>query len=232
MRASAALPRNVAPADLPQQQIGPCRNRSNTRDRLLEAAVQMFGDRGFEATTMRDLAAAVGVKAPAIYNHFSSKEEILGAAVEWALHDFNLHVFGQDGPNEPPVERLKGIVTRHVLYQLEHPALARAWDTLLSSRIFDRFGPAQAREETRAAMRSGLETVTDLIRQIGPKSGRGRVEPRLAALAVQTMCDQVVRWYRPEGRYSKKRIAETYWTLVAGMIGVQPSGMAAGENGE
>ena len=232
MTEAAAFQRKAAPAYRPApRQVPPSRTRSNTRDRLLEAAVRMFGDRGFEATTMRDLAAAVGVKAPAIYNHFSSKEEILGAAVEWALRDFNLHVFGQDDPNEAAAARLKGIVTRHVLYQLDHPALARAWDTLLSSRIFDRFGPEQAREETRAAMRSGLETVTDLIRHLGLKSDPRPVDPRLAALAVQTMCDQVVRWYRPEGRYSKKRIAESYWKLAAGMIGIEPSGTGADRSG-
>lgn len=211
-------------------EVAAYRARSDTRERLLEAAVRMFGDRGFEATTMRDLAAAVGIKAPAIYNHFSSKEEILGAAITWTLRDFNLYVFGRDDPNAPPLVRLKAIVKRHVLYQLNHPALARAWDTLLSSHMFERFGPAQSREDTRLAMRSGLETVTGLIRDLtGP--GRNATEPRLVALALQTMCDQVIRWYRPGGRYSKARIAQSYWELAAGMIGLDPSATDTAESG-
>lgn len=233
-----AVPRRTASAKAtPAEPIGPVaeiasyRARSDTRERLLEAAVQLFGDRGFAATTMRDLAAAVGIKAPAIYNHFSSKEEILGTAVEWALRDFNLRVFGPDDPDAPPAARLKGIVTRHVMYQLDHPALARAWDTLLSSHTFDRFGPVRARKNTRAAMRSSLEIVTGLIRDL-TEPGRPGVDPRLAALAVETMSDQVIRWYRPEGRYSKRRIAQSYWEFTAGMIGLRPSPTGTDENGE
>lgn len=66
----------------------PIEDGAGTRARLLSAAVSLFARRGFDACTMRDLAAAVGIKAPAIYNHFSSKEEILGEAVEYALADF------------------------------------------------------------------------------------------------------------------------------------------------
>lgn len=233
-KAEAGGPRSAGQAsraESPVAEVAPYRARSDTRERLLEAAVRMFGDRGFEATTMRDLAASVGIKAPAIYNHFSSKEEILGAAVAWALRDFNLYVFGRDDPNAPPLVRLKGIVRRHVLYQLDHPALARAWDTLLSSHTFDRFGPARSRQDTRAAMRSSLETVTGLIRDLTGPDRKG-TDPRLAALAVQTMCDQVIRWYRPGGRYSKARIAQSYWELAAGMIGLDPFATEMAESGE
>src|SRR3546814_7880048 len=76
-----AVPHRTASAEAtPAEPIGPVaeiasyRARSDTRERLLEAAVQLFGDRGFAATTMRDLAAAVGIKAPAIRSEEHTSE--------------------------------------------------------------------------------------------------------------------------------------------------------------
>ena len=63
--------------------------RSDTRARLLAAALERFAKNGFAETTMRDLGADVGIKAPAIYSHFKSKEEILGLALVWSMDDFN-----------------------------------------------------------------------------------------------------------------------------------------------
>jgi AcrR family transcriptional regulator len=56
-----------------------------TRERLLAAAVAACVARGFEDTTLGDIAARADVSAPAIYNHFGSKEELLVAAGRWAL---------------------------------------------------------------------------------------------------------------------------------------------------
>ena len=56
-----------------------------TRERLLAAAVAACVERGFEDTTLGDIARRAAVSAPAIYNHFGSKEELLVAAGRWAL---------------------------------------------------------------------------------------------------------------------------------------------------
>jgi AcrR family transcriptional regulator len=52
---------------------------ADTRERIFEAALDLFGTRGFEQTTMRDIAQAVGIKAPSLYKHFASKQQIFDA---------------------------------------------------------------------------------------------------------------------------------------------------------
>jgi AcrR family transcriptional regulator len=52
-------------------------NKKGTRDRILERSLELFSEKGYRAATMRDIAAAVGVRPGAIYNHFKSKEAIL-----------------------------------------------------------------------------------------------------------------------------------------------------------
>lgn len=50
-----------------------------TRERILDGALALFGTRGYAATTVRDIAAAVGIKAASLYNHFAGKQEIFEA---------------------------------------------------------------------------------------------------------------------------------------------------------
>lgn len=56
------------------------------RGRLLSAAAHLFRDKGFDRTTVRDIAAAVGIQSGSIFHHFKSKEEILYAVMEEVIH--------------------------------------------------------------------------------------------------------------------------------------------------
>src|SRR5262249_29600924 len=112
---------------------GRTRRGEATRERLLAAAIQLFGSQGFESTSMKELAAAAGVRAPAIYNHFEAKESILTAATIWALEDFHAQVAGTDDPGTDVCDRLENLVRRHVIYQLEHLQLARANDLVMDA---------------------------------------------------------------------------------------------------
>ena len=55
---------------------------NDTRDRILEAALNLFTERGYEKTSLREVAGRVGVTKAALYYHFASKEEILRTLVE------------------------------------------------------------------------------------------------------------------------------------------------------
>ena len=99
-----------------------------TKNRLFVAAVKLFADRGYEASSMRELAAEVGVKAPAIYNHFDSKTQVLSTAVDYALSDFLASVL--TGLEEfPKQERLFELLRRHAPQDQRRRPCARAGQT-------------------------------------------------------------------------------------------------------
>jgi AcrR family transcriptional regulator len=55
---------------------------SSSRDRILDAALDLFARQGYAATSMRQIATAVGMRAPSLYNHFAGKEAILAALID------------------------------------------------------------------------------------------------------------------------------------------------------
>lgn len=188
-----------------------------TKDRILDTAITLSGERGFEACTMRELAAEVGIKAPAIYNHFSSKEMVLGAAMQHILGHFFASVL-EDLDEVPPDGWLEIVVRRHILFQLQHPRLSRANDALMSSPAIENNLPGDVYQRIIRVERLYVEMVRSCIEVQSPG-----LDPRvamMAAFAVMAMCDRVADWYDPAGPFDIEQIAERHWQMISKMIEV------------
>ena len=72
----------AAPQVLPLHGSGSRRKGERTAARILDAAEALFAERGYEGTTLRDVAARVGLRTPSLYNHFASKESLYAAVLE------------------------------------------------------------------------------------------------------------------------------------------------------
>ena len=96
------------------------RERADTRQRILEAAREMFVERGYEATTMRAIADRIEYTPTAIYHHFRNKEALLS---ELCTTDFRAlgAAFQKLGRIEDPVERLRRAGQAYVEFGLQHP---------------------------------------------------------------------------------------------------------------
>jgi AcrR family transcriptional regulator len=192
-------------------------NRTGTRERLIEAAIELFGNNGFGSTSLRDLASDVGVKAPALYNHFKSKEELFAVAVITTLEHFYEKVVLADDAAQPPFVRLEGLVSRHVVYQIENARRAKANDRMIGSHVIDRLTAAQ-KDPIRELMRAYLEKMTEVVAACLAELNRDTGDARLIALALGSMCDKVLNWYRPSGRYDAQRIAKYFYRFAYGII--------------
>lgn len=96
------------------------RERADTRQRILEAAREMFVKRGYEATTMRAIADRIEYTPTAIYHHFRGKEALLA---ELCAADFRAlgAAFQKIGRIEDPIERLRKSGHAYVQFGLDHP---------------------------------------------------------------------------------------------------------------
>lgn len=196
------------------------RRKSGKREELLKAAVELFGSRGYEAVSLRDVTAEVGLKAPAFYNHFKSKDELLVSAVLAALDMFNSKVVDKDDRHLPPVERLNALIHRHVRYQISNASFAKANDRLIDSAMLDRIGSPGAKQEIRAHMRRYLDSLTQIVRDILAERSDSSLDARICALGIGTMCDNVLMWYRPGGSDSPDKVARRMSELARNMLKV------------
>jgi TetR/AcrR family transcriptional regulator, cholesterol catabolism regulator len=189
-----------------------------TREQILNAAIDLFGSRGFAATSMKDLAAAAGVQAPAFYNHFSSKERILAAALIRTLEDFKKHVIDTDDSTRRPVDRLEHLVRAHVGYQVTHPAIVRSVDNLLEAVSAGTLLTAEDAAEIRVFTQAYRSLMSELIDDVRSEFGGSFPPTSLCVQAILAVCDQSRGWLREGGELSVEGVKDGCWSLVAGML--------------
>jgi AcrR family transcriptional regulator len=80
----------------PRRRSGRTAGTSSTKERILEAAIDLFSKRGFHESSMRDIAASVGIEAPSLYAHYAGKEEILRTILE----SYRLEIAAMRVPDE------------------------------------------------------------------------------------------------------------------------------------
>jgi TetR/AcrR family transcriptional regulator, cholesterol catabolism regulator len=194
----------------------PAGRGGETKGRILDTAIAIFGERGFEACTMRDLAAEVGIKAPAIYNHYSSKEDVLAASMEHILGRF-LWTLMTPLEGMPVEEWLEQIVQDHVRFQLVHRRLSRANDALLNAPGKKRILPPPVYKRIVGVERSYVDLLGVLVCLAAPESDKW--DGMMSGFAIVAMCDRVASWYDPEGELSIEQVAGRSWKLTRQMIG-------------
>jgi AcrR family transcriptional regulator len=96
------------------------RERVETRQRILDAARELFVQQGYEATTMRAIADRIEFTPTAIYHHFESKEVLLTELCRVDMRAL-VRAFERIGRIEDPIERIERIGAAYVAFALEHP---------------------------------------------------------------------------------------------------------------
>jgi TetR/AcrR family transcriptional regulator, cholesterol catabolism regulator len=174
------------------------RNRNGTRkDVIIAKAAKLFREKGFSATSMRDLAEHVGVEAASLYNHISSKAEILQEICFKTANNFMSHIEEVDAtPNKTAIEKIQAILRFHIKQMLENYEEVyvsdREWKHLTDPYL------SNMQTQRRAYRQRIASIIEDGIR-------KGEIKPIDAPTAVLIMLHAVSgieSWHR-----SKKKIA-------------------------
>jgi AcrR family transcriptional regulator len=110
---------------------------SKTKAKILKTALKLFSSKGYKATTVRDIAGAMGVKQSALYNHFKNKDAILEALISELTSSAIVHLFDDKAPQEAAKggkALLSGIATKFKL--LSFDAQNEALFKLLMQEMF------------------------------------------------------------------------------------------------
>ncbi|MGW6060066.1 TetR/AcrR family transcriptional regulator [Streptomyces sp. NPDC055189] len=196
--------------DLPWGEVTPDAAR-----RLLIAAVEAFAERGYHATTTRDIAGRAGMSPAALYIHYKTKEELLHR-ISRIGHDKALRVLrtAADGPGSAS-QRLADAVRSFVRWHADHHTTARVVQYEL-----DALGD-EHRTEIIALRRQSDAAVRDMINE-GVRAGEFDVpDVPGTTLAVLSLCIDVARWFNVAGQRTPDEVGALYADLVLRMVGAR-----------
>jgi AcrR family transcriptional regulator len=186
-------------------------------DSLLDVAVAVFNERGFEATSMDELAGRLGVTKSAIYHHVPSKVELLRLALDRAL-DGLFAVLDEPGATSgPAIDRLEHVVrgsVRVLTTQLPFVTL------LLRVR-----GNSPVETAALRRRREFDRVVTDLVRAAEEEGDvRPDVDPAVTSRLLFGTVNSLTEWYRPGGDLSAETLADAVVTITFCGLRTSPAG--------
>ncbi|MFB6673231.1 TetR/AcrR family transcriptional regulator [Streptomyces sp. NPDC056390] len=185
--------------------------------RLLIAAVEAFAERGYHATTTRDIASRAGMSPAALYIHYRTKEDLL-LRISRIGHEKALEILKDAAAEEGTAsERLSEAVRSFVRWHAARHLTARVVQYELDSL------GEEHRPEIVALRRESDATVREIIND-GVKAGEFDVpDVPGTTLAVLSLCIDVARWFNTEGRRTPDEVGALYADLVLRMVGVRVS---------
>lgn len=176
-----------------------------THRRIIAEATRLLYERGYHATTMRDIAKAVGTKAGSMYSHVTGKQEILREIGLGSMEDLVASGIGavQKHPDEPAA-RPDAFIHFHAEYHTRFRFRAIVGDDGLRSLTESNLQAAlHVRDEYEQILKQTLELGRDQLGWHVP-------DVSVAAFAIPTTCKAVSVWYRDDGRLSYTQLADLY----------------------
>lgn len=142
-------------------------DRGNTKQEILKASLELFSVQGFEATSISQIADAVGIRKASLYSHFDSKQAILNAIVKEVLEQYGKHsIFARanwekDADNLPlTADEAVGMIQGQIRYILHDPAISRSRKMLVIEQFQN---PSLAKLQTKQNYEDIMHYFTGLV---------------------------------------------------------------------
>lgn len=187
---------------------------SSSAERVLVAAARRFANYGFAGTSIRDIAADLGINSATLYSHFASKGDILRELVRIGHQELDKQISEavQKVQNEDPATRLRALVEADARVHLQYLELARI--NTFELHVLEPEAAAEA-----AAIRQRWRNHALEILDEGIATGQfTEVDPRLAVRAASDIVRAIPRWYNPE-LGGAEEIARRYGDFAVRLVG-------------
>lgn len=179
-----------------------------TREDILEAAAQVFRQKGFHGASMSDIAEAVHLQKASLYHHVSSKQEILLELLDQALKLLNERISAIAAQELPADQKLRRMIAEYLQILDENLDLAAV--LLFEHRALER------RQHARhVPNRDKFEQLWRSVLEQGVREGIfGCDDIPLTARALLGLMNWTITWYRSDGEKTIQQIADDYSSLL------------------
>lgn len=182
---------------------------------IREAALRLFAERGYPATTMADIGAAVGIRGPSLYKHVPSKQHLLAEIMIGSMRDLQTGFDRAIASADDVVDQFRRAVEAHVRFHAR-----RRLEAFVGTREIRSL--EQPNRDQVVALRSGYEaSFRDLIDKGAQDGVFGTRTVKLASYAVLDMGMGISVWYREDGEFSEDELVYTYADQALRLVGYE-----------
>jgi AcrR family transcriptional regulator len=192
---------------------GAARGRHNRRDEVVEAAIEVFYEKGYASASIQDVANRVGVLKGSLYHYINSKEDLLANIFEGSDVQSEAIMEANVLLEAPAVERLRAFVYDWSLWHLRNLERASVyfndWKQLDGERFL----------EVKRKRRHYERFLVDLLKQVKAEGDAAPdLDPRYVCFLILSAINGLPSWYRRRGTDSADHISGVYAGVVVAMV--------------
>jgi AcrR family transcriptional regulator len=174
------------------------------RERMLDSAGALFWKKGYEGTTMRDIAKACKCKPPNIYNFFPNKEAILFEILKSQMENLISHLkYLENDQTNTPIEQLRLLIAGHATYNFSMVKTSK----LIFDVELDKLSLSKRKQIIK--LRDSYEDILYKIIKRGIASGDfAPIDEKLAVYCIISMILRTIIWFSPQGRLTVPQLID------------------------
>jgi TetR/AcrR family transcriptional regulator, cholesterol catabolism regulator len=210
---------------LPRQakaKVTPIWRKEARADHIYRVAAEIMCRKGYEATSMNDIADAVGLTKAGMYHYIQGKEHLLFEIMGFAMDMVNENVIAPTRDIADPEERLRALVERHAGQILEVGGEV----TILLEEMWA-LTPAH-RRTIRGRKREYFQMVRQTLQQLASEGKLRPVDSTVATFSLFGMINWISRWYRREGKLNKDLVLKDFTEIAVSSVLKTPSNSNGG----
>jgi AcrR family transcriptional regulator len=189
----------------------------NRLDQIYYVAAKIFCEKGYDATSMSDIADAVGITKAGIYHYVASKQDLLFAIMNFGMDRLENRVITPARAVAGAEQRLRTIIRNHALLIIEGSALQGYNPVTVLNDEMAGLTPAHQRKVLQRK-RIYLDLLRDTLQQLKEEGKLKEVDVTVAAFSLFGMLLWLSRWYRTDGKLSGEEVANEIEKIAFGGI--------------
>jgi AcrR family transcriptional regulator len=182
----------------------------DSRQEILRTAARLFQQRGYDATSMNDVAAALKLSKGGLYHHFQSKDEILYEIMNHAMEITQERVLNPVRSIADPEERLRALIRLHIEVVLSPR------DREITVMLHENHPlPPALRKRINSRKKDYVHFLESLMAEVQrSRHTKGKVGPHAAAFALLGMINWIYQWHKPEGELQVQNLVPQFTDLI------------------
>lgn len=188
--------------------------QGRTADAVREAAIELFYQRGYEATSLREIAAQVGIQVGSLYNHIDGKHDLLRSIMLEVMDELIAAMTSAIAGSTDAVQRLEAALDCHIRFHATHSRAVFIGNSELRSL------ETADRRVISARRREYEDLLISLVEDVEAAGSGDVVDARLQAYAVLAIGTHVAAWYHEGGSMSLDDIVDTYKEAIRRQLGM------------